>query len=193
MDQFFAALFGAVVGGIIAIFGSFKLDSHQRNKRRDNLRAAISVEIASIVELVRRQQYAEHLRGFAARVIEFEAGKRRTISLPVRQSYFTVYEQNAVSLGELESSEVVPIVGFYQQARSILDSVLDTEDFDTEISNSEVASYYAELANYVDNLCEFGEGLVGALTTPGVRERIASTAARLIANKVQPALSEANK
>lgn len=180
MDQFLAALVGAIVCGIIVIFGSFKLDAHQSNKRRDNLRAAISIEIASVVELIRRQQYSKHLRMFAASVVDFKSGESRTFRLPARQSYFSVYEQNAGSLGELETHEVVSIVGFYQQAKSILDSVLDTEEPNAEITNTDVASFYSSLASYIDNLCAFGEEIVAQLTTPGIRARIAATATRLM-------------
>ena len=179
MDQFFAALMGAIVGGLLAILGAFKLDTHQRNKRRENLRAAVAVEVASLVELVQRQEYAAHLCAFADYVLTLPLGQSRILKIPIQQSYFTIYEMNASSIGELPTSEAVEIIGFYQQARSIVDSVTNDTQPNPWVSNEDVASYYRSVANSVDNLCRFGRELVATLTTSSVTELINSTAERL--------------
>ena len=180
MDQFLVALLGAIVGGIIATLGAFALDTYQRNKRRKNLRAAVAVEVASIVELVQRQKYAAHLRAFADHVLTLSADQSRLLQIPIKQSYFTIYEMNASSIGELPTSEAVEIIGFYQQARSIVDSVVNDTQPDTWISNEDVAEYYLSLAVLIDNLCKFGHELVAMLINSSVTELINATAERLV-------------
>ena len=181
MVELLIAFFGALTGGLIAIIGSFALDSHQRDKARNSLRAAISVEIASICELVQRREYAMHLRGFAQKVLGAQPGESRIFRLPVTQSYFTVYESNAGALGGLGTGEVVSIVSFYQQARSILDSVLDQNEPGPEISNADISAFYENVAVELENLCNFGDGLVDQLASLPVRDKIADSAAKLTA------------
>ena len=180
MSEFLAALAGAVVGGMIAVFGGFKLDQHQRIKVRENLRAAIAVEIASLVELVKRQEYAKHLRAFARYILTAPQEHRTVFRLPIKQSYFTVYETNAASIGELISAETVEIICFYQQARSILDSVVDNDSVDPWVTNEDLAGYYNQIAAYVDNLCGFGSELVGKLTNADMTQSINDAAQRLM-------------
>ena len=187
MVQLLIAFFGAVTGGLIAILGSFALDSHQREKERNSFRAAISVEIASIAEFVRRREYAMHLSGFAQKVLVTQFGESRIFRLPVTQSYFSVYESNAGLLGGLAAKEIVAIVSFYQQARSILDSVLDQNEPGPEISNADISAFYADVAVELENLCDFGESLVDKLAPLTVRDKIAETAATLTAAR-SPAL-----
>ena len=180
MDQFIAALMGAIVGGLIATLGAFALDTHQRNKRRENLRAAIAIEVASLVELVKRQEYAAHLRAFADRVLTLAPDDNRAFKLPIKQSYFTVYETNASAIGDLPTEEAVEIIGFYQQARSIVDSVIDETQLDPRITSEDISDYYKSIANLVENLCIFGRNLVKKLTNSKVIELIDATAERLI-------------
>ena len=180
MDAFFAALIGAIVGGLVTIFGSFKLDTHQRNKRRDNLRVAIAAEVASLGELARRQRYSHHLREFADYIERLPEGAYPRFFVPAEHSYFTVFEGNSSAIGDLPSTEAVEIIAFYQQAKSILDTVRNDGSPDpTVIPNAEAAAGYRQVAILIDNLCGFADELVAKLTTGKIVDHINAAALRL--------------
>jgi hypothetical protein len=193
MDEFFSALIGAIVGGLIAVLGGFKLDEHQRNKCRENLRSAIAMEVASIVELVERREYAAHLRAFAEYLLELPPDQMDTFRLPVKQHYFTIYETNAASIGELPAIEAVEIICFYQQARSVLDSFPEDVTQEPWVTKDDLVEFYKGLAKDIDNICAFGKQLVGKLTTVNMTKYIKLTADPLSALDRQVAVDGAAK
>ncbi len=171
---------GALVGGLVTIFGSFKLDEHQRDKRRAKLQSALAVEISSLIELAEHQKYASHLREFAEHLEQLDDVDYPTLHINASSGYFTVYEGNSGDVGELDMSQAADIIAFYQQARSLLDSVTKDGSPDPRYtSKAEAAEHYRELATRIDLFCDFGRGVVEQLSAGAIRDRIAKNARAL--------------
>ncbi len=157
-------LLSTLAGGLIAIGAWVVQDQVATRRRRRSLRSALAAEIASLVELTRRQRYADELRQFAGALTSAAPGTEgTTLTVPVRQAYFTVFESNASTIGELPPDVATGVVRFYQGARSLLDALSDQRPKEVHIYAGERAARYLELAGGVEELCKLGDEIAGKL------------------------------
>lgn len=170
-----------VLGGVVALGGWSIQETIKSRRRRTSLKAALACEIASLVLLIRHQEYATELRSHAASI---RAGGQQfrypTLFIPIGQSYFSVFEGNANLIGELKTDQVVQIVSFYQQARSLTDSLSRPGTPDNTITPvAEAATRYERLAEAIDKLCSLGDRVSDSMAPRGVADQIASVAKSL--------------
>lgn len=179
--ELISALMGALVGGALAIFGANWQLRSQRRQRLISLAAALSVEVASLVQTARRNRYAEELREVAESLRATPASdEKSTYVFVASQSYFSVFEANAGDIGELPAILAVEVIAFYQQARSVLDSLSMTSRPDLKaLEARELASHYDLIADVLDKVCTFGDNLVARLAPPDLSKHILHTARRL--------------
>ena len=151
------ALSGAILIAILTFWGTI----HERKK---SVRIAVAAEIRSIMAMSRINGLAEHLTHLGNVSLGIEDKKFPRPSTSTDQSYFTVYEENAVDIGRLDPQKVIKIVMFYQRARNCLDAINHLADYDFSSSTAEEVSYqYHFLANMVEMLFSFGEKLIDEL------------------------------
>lgn len=112
----------AFLAAILALICWSIQQSIERGRRLVRIKAALAVEIATLVELIQQQSYASEFREHAARIRA--AGQRfgyPIVCIPITHSYFSVFEANADLVGDLGTEDVVRVISFYQQARSLAD------------------------------------------------------------------------
>ena len=145
------------------------------------VKGALAVEIASLVELVRHQNYAREIRAHAARIRE--TGQQfgyPVISIPITHSYFSVLEANANLVGEMTPNDVVHVISFYQRARSLADSLSKEGTPDNRITPvAEAADRYEALASAIDKLCDLGVTVSRDLASKEVLDQTAEVAVQL--------------
>jgi hypothetical protein len=96
------------------------------------------------------------------------------VCIPITPSYFSVFEANASLVGELDTQDVVRVVSFYQQARSLADSASKDGTPDNNITPVvEAAARYEVLASAIEKLSSFGETVANELTSKAVLTQIA--------------------
>lgn len=151
------ALIGAFLIAVLTFWGTIR-------ERKKSVSIAVAAEIRSIMAMSRMNGLKEHLTDLANISLNVEDGKFPRPSTSTDQSYFTVYEENAVDIGRLEANKVIKIVMFYQRARNCLDAINHLSDYDFSSSTAEeVSDQYHFLANMVEMLFSFGEGLIDEL------------------------------
>jgi hypothetical protein len=185
MVELGAALLGALIGGFFAVWGGTRQLKVQRERRVRSLTAALSAEIASLIEIVRRNRYEESLRAVVRHVRSpaFD-GTYDAHTVHASHSYFTVYEANASDIGELEPQLAVEVIAFYQQARSWLDGIAMASKLpDGVLSADEVARYYTLMADSLTRLMWFGDDLAARLAPANLSKHILHAARRLDATQ----------
>lgn len=94
-----------------------------------------------------------------------------------------MFEANANLVGELHTSDVVRIIAFYQQARSLADSLSKGGTPDNSILPvQEAASRYDAIASAIDKLCDLGVALSSELASKPVLDQLAGVALQLRPN-----------
>jgi hypothetical protein len=171
----------AFLAAVLALVGWGIRERSERSRRLKKTKAALAVEIASLVALIRHQNYAGEVRAHAAAIRA--AGQEfgyPIVCIPITHSYFSVFEANANLVGELETNEVVRVISFYQQARSLADSLSKAGTPDNTITPvAEAASRYEALASAVDSLCDLGVAVTNELASQVVLDQIADVARQL--------------
>lgn len=153
----------------------------ERRQRLERIKAALAVEIATLVELIQQQSYSSEFREHAARIRA--AGQRfgyPIVCIPITHSYFSVFEANADLVGDLGTEDVVQVISFYQQARSLADSASKAGTPDNAITPAEdAANRYEALASAIDKLCDLGLAVSKKLTSEAVLAQVNEVAVRL--------------
>ena len=167
-------LLGVIVGGLISLGAWTVQDFSSAQRRRRSLKAALAAEIGSIVELIERQGYADELRRAAQSIATLTASTDFDYSIPIGQSYFTIYEANATTLGELEPQIASTVVRFYQGAKSLVDTLADRRE-GIVFYRAEKAEMYRHIADALDELCELGTNACDKLV-PNHKIRLGSAA-----------------
>ncbi|MDY1008796.1 hypothetical protein [Sphingomonas sp. CFBP9019] len=160
------ALLGAVLIAILTFWGTIR-------ERKKSVSIAVAAEIRSIMAMSRINGLEEHLKHLGDVSLSVENSKFPRPSTSTDQSYFTVYEENAVDIGRLEPQKVIKIVMFYQRARNCLDAINHLSDYDFSSSTPEEVSYqYHFLADTVKTLFLFGEALIDELVASSMAAQI---------------------
>lgn len=123
--QNWAPLAPTIVGGLLALLGSFgaiylPMVFKRRNERR-NLAGALAGEIASIMDLVERRQYVAHLHQLIDHVMATR--EPAAFYFTVRHNYFGVYQANLGSLGVLPPDLAANIACFYANCYAFLEDI----------------------------------------------------------------------
>jgi hypothetical protein len=191
--ELLSALLGALVGGFFAIWGAQRQFRTERKRRVLSLSAALATEIASLVELARRNRYVEELRAIVALVQSPSFDGQLVFISTASQAYFTVFEANAGDVGELEPKLAVEVIAFYQQARSCLDGLTMLSRMEPgKFGREEIVRYYTLLADTIMLLCQFGDALVARLAPDNVSKHILHTARKIDANELYRSRAEAD-
>ena len=160
------ALFGAFVIAVLTFWGTIR-------ERQKSVSIAVAAEIRSIMAMSRMNGLKEHLTHLGNVSLSVEDGKFPRPSTSTDQSYFTVYEENAVDIGRLKPQKVIKIVMIYQSARNCLDAINHLSDYDFSSSTAEeVSDQYHFLANMVEMLFSFGESLIDELVDSSMAAEI---------------------
>jgi hypothetical protein len=183
VSEVIAALVGAIVGGCLTMWGA---GFHARRERERGLRAlsaALAAEILSLVELARRNRYEDALRAEIAQLEQPGLDPvPQSFTVPVSQSYFSVFEANAGHIGELDSKLAVEVIAFYQQARSWLDGASVGVETQVFVHRDAQLARYRLLADGIAKLADFGESLGTRLAPRDIRSFIEATAHALDAS-----------
>lgn len=171
----------ALFAAVLALVGWGIRENIARTRRVKAVKAAIGLEVASLVELIQHQSYSDELREHAEAIRKgVEQFGYPIICIPITHSYFSVFEANANLIGELDTSEVVGIIAFYQQARSLADSLSKGGTPDNSIVPAmEAAERYDALATAIDQLCELGVKVSTDLAPQVVLDQLARVARQL--------------
>jgi hypothetical protein len=92
----------AFLAAILALICWSIQQSIERRRRLVRIKAALAVEIATLVELIQQQSYSSEFREHAASIRA--AGQRfgyPIVCSPITHSYFSVFEANADLVGDL--------------------------------------------------------------------------------------------
>jgi len=119
MDQGWAALFGAMIGAVAGLGSAWWIERTRAKRVEKSLALALRAEITAILDILQERGYIEFLDYY---IQKFKGGERPKFQTPsVKQNYFTVYEQNASSIGSLPS-DVSPLVArFYTFAKAFIE------------------------------------------------------------------------
>jgi hypothetical protein len=119
---FYSALFGALVGGLLSLLGTFLSnwlnDKSRVRKDRENVRAtllAIKTEITSIHKIYKETAGDELTKTPGDSAFPFY--------YPASQDYFTVFTNNTALIGQITDSELRElIINAYTEVKGLLDS-----------------------------------------------------------------------
>lgn len=120
--ELFSGLVGAVIGGVMALLGTWltlrsqgKQEEHEERARVSAVLEAIHTEIRTIYQLYRETM--------TVRVEYLPEGNPLEVHYPIRQDYFTLFTQNAGSIGRISNSELrTAIVRCYALTKSLVDT-----------------------------------------------------------------------
>lgn len=176
-----ASLLGAILGGGLAILGGYAQAEYYRWRRRKSVRAALAMEIMTISMLIEENEYTRLMEAqasiFAAQNANDLVDANMTIA--ARSGYFTIYENSTMDLGDLPSELAIKIVGFYQSAKSILDTFSD-ENKEDPIRAEDAAAFYRMMAERTGRLDRFGRSLAKELVSDDIEKQMGLASVALI-------------
>lgn len=110
-----------VLGWFLGVLSGHVGEWLARRRERQNLGRAIGAEITSLLAVVHRRRYVEHLEATITRMRE--TNEANVFAFPVHFNPFQVYESNLARIGTLASPLAELIVRFYAQAAAVLSDV----------------------------------------------------------------------
>ena len=118
-----AAIGGAFIGGVVSYLPNRLLEMHKREVEIDAVRNALITEIKSIVSIVQKRQYVEHMDMAIAFLKEAENGTRQRYSVRVPDHYTRVYQAHVSRIGHLTPELAAQIITFHQLLESVVQDV----------------------------------------------------------------------
>jgi hypothetical protein len=125
--EFLAAIFGALVGGLLAVWAQSRATKAQRQSEQEAERRALEGVLKAIKAELEVYQ-SENLNAVAKTFAEREEKGKQTGGVrppltfaPVKHNLFIVFESNATALGRIEHDELRrKIITTYGQARALV-------------------------------------------------------------------------
>ena len=131
--SFWSTIFGAVIGGTLAIAASYIAHSLEMNKKAKSERHEILRYLAGI-KLEVNTLWRIYLENIGNSLIELEKGKPLNAYYPVTQEYFLYYTSNMNILQKVPDSKIRELIIYsYIRAKGLIDSY--------RLNNSFVESY----------------------------------------------------
>ncbi len=122
-------LFAALVGGVLALLGSFLFHWHSSRENRKSLAQAFVGEIRAILVLIEKRKYHESLERWRTSMLEGQSSPGRAFMAMPKQNYFTIFEANASKIGVLPRRASMHVVRFYVLTKSLLEDLTNEELF----------------------------------------------------------------
>jgi hypothetical protein len=125
MDQGWAALFGAIVGGGSIVAAEYFRHRYETKRLQRSLYAGIISEIRSIRDITNIRQYLPGLRTLAEyhRSLGDQQVGRCVEFVKITLNYFEVYQSNISALGVLKPSTTERVIKFYTFAKAIIEDL----------------------------------------------------------------------
>src|SRR5262249_53952814 len=115
----FAALMGAVVGGLLSVIGIILVERYRRALDSAAVTSALTAEIKATISIVESRAYLGEVERILA---EFHDDKRRkaTLSIQTPDDPFPIFHAMRDKLGLLPSSIIADVVRFYMLMNSAI-------------------------------------------------------------------------
>jgi hypothetical protein len=127
--EFWAAIVGAIVGGLFVIVAQLISNRAQRRRDREAAREAVKAILRAIKAELKTFNEKALIR--LEEIFTAREGSREALLplgiAPLKQNYFIVFDSNAAALGKVNDPENPELLGkivtIYSAARSLLDSI----------------------------------------------------------------------
>jgi len=117
------ALLGSVIGGLVTIWATKRMISHEWEKENINSQNKVKAFLNAIHEEVKMIQNM-YIPGIGQKIDELTEGKFFNFYSRLKQNYFTIYSTNGHLIGEVKKPEIrESIVKTYAQAKGMIDSL----------------------------------------------------------------------
>lgn len=153
----FAAIGGALVGGIATFVPSFLLERQRRKDERLTVTNALLAEVRSILSIVEQRQYLKNIREKEALLREKSPEETIKFSIRIAKHYSRVYQSHVDRLGTLDSAFATKIIQFHQLLDSVVQDVSPGGVIAEDEGNHQAFSQLVEITEKAINL---GEELV---------------------------------
>ena len=116
-----AAIFGALIGGVISYLPNRFLESHKRAAEAEAVRNALITEIKSIMAIIKERQYSLLLEGVIRDVKN--SGGTRVLSVRVPPHYSRVYQAQVARIGLIAPELATQVITFHQLIDAVVQDV----------------------------------------------------------------------
>ena len=156
-------LLGVALGGSIGVAGSIVsnwfLESYRRERLKESAALAFRGEISSLLILIDRRDYINHLKSVKAYMEENR--EVRNFSFYAEREYFFVYKNYIDKIGLFSNPLPYKITKFYTLASALLEDVERINKQGLLTANvDEAIRFYDEMANFMEEIVTTGHDIV---------------------------------
>jgi hypothetical protein len=152
-----AAIGGALAGGVATYLPSFLLEKRKVDRERDALWESLEAEVRVLLSIVEKRGYREAVAGIVRQMQEEEISSS-TFSVRVPAHYSRIYQSNVGRIGILDSLAACHIVEFYHLIDAVVQDV--TSGGVIADSGGDIEAF-EELLYFIDAAIRVGDEIVG--------------------------------
>ncbi|CAM4392683.1 hypothetical protein [Shewanella denitrificans] len=119
----YAALGGAVAGGLVSFFPTYFLERRRERNFSKKIESCLIAEISALIEIINQRGYLCSIKKAAEELKNQPEGTTYSFVVSVPDHYSRVYQENCMHVGVIEKTMAHDIVVFHQLIDAIVQDI----------------------------------------------------------------------